>query len=210
MPSKSGLAVQLSKIESFKDPKLKREQYITDSEVAADMLWMAHLQGDIEGKRVLDLGCGTGILGIGALLLGASHVTFVDSDPDALEIVQKNLKSEGLESDFELIQEDIREICLKGDTALQNPPFGNRRTHADRAFLDAAMRSADVLYSIHMATTKSFLEVYTRDNGFRITHTQTHEFPLKSTYAHHRRRIHRIQTLTIRAQAIEPQIGTGD
>ena len=47
--------------------------------------------GDFEGKRVIDLGAGTGMLSIGAALLGASHVLALDIDPEALEVAQQNV-----------------------------------------------------------------------------------------------------------------------
>lgn len=43
-----------------------------------------------KGQRVIDYGCGSGILGIGALLLGASHVDAIDYDPQALTSTQDN------------------------------------------------------------------------------------------------------------------------
>ncbi len=45
---------------------------------------------DTEGKSVLDMGCGSGILGIGALLLGAKDVLAVDIDKNAVDIAVKN------------------------------------------------------------------------------------------------------------------------
>jgi len=44
----------------------------------------------LEGKTVLDYGCGSGILAIAALLLGASHTDAVDNDPQALTATQDN------------------------------------------------------------------------------------------------------------------------
>jgi ribosomal protein L11 methyltransferase len=50
--------------------------------------WIAqHLQ---PGKRVLDYGCGSGILAIGAALCGAVTVDAVDIDPDAVSSAQAN------------------------------------------------------------------------------------------------------------------------
>ena len=40
---------------------------------------------DLQGKTVLDFGCGSGILGIAALLLGAKQVIAIDNDPQALD-----------------------------------------------------------------------------------------------------------------------------
>jgi len=45
----------------------------------------------LEGKQVVDYGCGSGILGIATLLLGAAHVTAVDIDPQALDASKDNL-----------------------------------------------------------------------------------------------------------------------
>ena len=45
----------------------------------------------VEGRVVADFGCGNGILGIGALLLGAKQVYFVEKDHDVVEIMKENL-----------------------------------------------------------------------------------------------------------------------
>ncbi|MBQ0756734.1 MAG: 50S ribosomal protein L11 methyltransferase [Amphritea sp.] len=46
----------------------------------------------LDGKQVVDYGCGSGILGIATILLGAEHVTAVDIDPQALEASLDNLQ----------------------------------------------------------------------------------------------------------------------
>lgn len=43
-----------------------------------------------EGKRALDLGCGSGILGIGAVVLGSDFCTACDIDPKAPDTVMEN------------------------------------------------------------------------------------------------------------------------
>lgn len=49
------------------------------------------------GCTVLDIGCGSGILSIAALLLGASHATGVDIDPYAVKTAQENGRANGMD-----------------------------------------------------------------------------------------------------------------
>lgn len=50
----------------------------------------------VAGARVLDLGCGTGVLGILALKLGAAHAVLVDVEPWAAENTRENLARNGI------------------------------------------------------------------------------------------------------------------
>jgi len=47
-------------------------------------------QAELEGKSVIDFGCGSGILSVAALLLGAGQVTAIDHDPQALQATADN------------------------------------------------------------------------------------------------------------------------
>ncbi|MGB1868485.1 MAG: 50S ribosomal protein L11 methyltransferase [Porticoccaceae bacterium] len=49
-------------------------------------------QQDLKGKTLIDYGCGSGILGIAALLLGADKVIAIDNDPQALLASRDNAK----------------------------------------------------------------------------------------------------------------------
>lgn len=53
----------------------------------------------IPGQPVLDLGCGSGILAIAALRLGASHATGVDIDPKAVDVAYENAALNGIGKD---------------------------------------------------------------------------------------------------------------
>ena len=53
----------------------------------------------VPGKSVLDLGCGSGILAIAALRLGASHATGVDIDPKAVDVSYENAELNGIGKD---------------------------------------------------------------------------------------------------------------
>lgn len=63
-------------------------------------LCLAWLDGlDLDGKIVIDFGCGSGILGIAALLLGAAKVIAIDNDPQALLATRDNAQRNGLRED---------------------------------------------------------------------------------------------------------------
>ncbi len=56
----------------------------------------------LAGRRVVDYGCGSGILGIAALKLGASQVVAVDLDPQALLATRENARRNGVSSRIEV------------------------------------------------------------------------------------------------------------
>ena len=53
--------------------------------------------GDVNGARVLDLYAGSGALGIEALSRGAESAEFVERDPRAAAVLERNLTSLGLD-----------------------------------------------------------------------------------------------------------------
>ena len=58
----------------------------------------------VKGDRVLDVGCGSGILSIVSLLLGAEYATAIDIDKVAVEVAKENFDVNGIdESTYELI-----------------------------------------------------------------------------------------------------------
>ena len=91
MNSKKQLEVRLSKLKQLSSPKASLEQYQTSSDIAAEVLWTAYMNNDIKNKVIADLGCGNGMFGIGALLVGAKKVFFIDSDSDAILTTKANL-----------------------------------------------------------------------------------------------------------------------
>ncbi len=74
----------------------------------------------IAGKRVIDMGCGSGILGITAARLGAKSVLLSDLDPLATEATEYNARLNGVENVCKVICGDLDLGGEKADFVLAN------------------------------------------------------------------------------------------
>ena len=72
------------------------------------------------GERVLDVGCGSGVLGLGALRLGASHVVAIDVKPAALEATTRNAGLNGMAARVEATLAPLTEIDDAFDVIVAN------------------------------------------------------------------------------------------
>ena len=122
----------LQNLDVFEKPKIHLEQYPTTPHIASHMLYtIDQTFDDIQGSSVADLGCGCGVLSIGAAILGCNYVVGFDIDLDALELAKKNLEEVGANG-VELVQCDVRNIDSAiarddlFDTIIMNPPFGTK------------------------------------------------------------------------------------
>ena len=80
----------------------------TGAHASTQMCMIALEQAVHGGETVIDLGSGSGILSITALLLGASHATGVDIDPKAEDIARENAAINGLGADrFTAVTGDV-------------------------------------------------------------------------------------------------------
>ena len=197
--SKKDLEIILSTLKSFEDPKAKLEQYMTPSALAAEILWQAYLDGNIEGKTVADLGCGTGILAFGAAILGAKKVYGYDIDKDAIETAMKNYKLL-LETKIRLcevvfITEKIEDVNHKFDTVIMNPPFGIQKgaRGADKKFLERAFKIADFVYSFHKIEKTNFPEIIAQENNLMAMLLAERDFPIKATMDFHKKKKYEIK-----------------
>ena len=176
------LEILLEELENFSDPELELEQYQTPPLLAAEILHFAYMQGDLDDS-VQDLGCGTGILAIGAKLLGARKVVGYDADQKVLETAKTNARKLGVEVEFEL--SDITDIMEHVKTTVMNPPFGARVKGRDRPFLSSALRTSEVIYSIHNRGSLAFIQKFIKPAI--ITHSYVAKFPIKRTFDFHKK-----------------------
>ena len=186
---KKQLEIALSQLAPSPSPRLKWEGYTLDAESAAQM---AHIAGwandDVRGKKVVDLGCGSGILSIAASLLGAGWVVGVDIDREAVHIARVNAEKAG--AGVDLVVGDIECVVGQFDTTLMNPPFGSWKRGADIRFLMKALSVSSVIYSLHKrsSSVRDFLRQKVPQIGGRIDQVYEMEIEIRRTYDFHKRR----------------------
>jgi len=211
---KTALAQQLAVVAGFESPQAGLEQYPTPPELAAHLIHVADLLGDIEDRTVIDLGTGTGMLALGAALRGPAAVLGIDVDDGALGIARENRRRVGTATPIAWVRGDVSRPPLRiredrpkeeeGEetdtehgsgtettgrpvTVVMNPPFGAQNTneHADRAFLETTARVADVSYSVHNRGSREFVEAFVADNAGEVTQGFRAEISLPRQFDFH-------------------------
>lgn len=200
------LAIFLSNLKTFENPNQRLEQYSSDGDSAATLLWQAFLDDNIEDKYVVDLGCGTGILGIGALILGAKHVEFVDIDASIYPILKQNFEMMldtweiNIDGKWTFTNANVANCPVEKDdvhrentTIISNPPFGTRVKHADKMFLEAGLNRGKHIYSMHKTSTSQFVKAFAMTNNLKNLWEQPISFQLKNTMPGHTKKMERIE-----------------
>lgn len=205
MGTKRALERELSTLEGFEEPRVDLEQYSTPADLAANLLHLADLQGDLEGRTVVDLGAGTGILAIGAALRGPARIVGIERDLDALALARRNESRVGPAVTVDWIRGDATRPPLCPDspaTVVMNPPFGAQRgrRHADREFLKTAARLAGVSCSIHNADSHDFVEAFAEDEGGTVTHAFAAEMDLDRQFPFHEEETRAIEMEVFRVE----------
>lgn len=178
---KTELKKKLSELRDFEDPRISLEQYMTPPALAADLVHAAYMRGDIDGREVVDLGAGTGMLAIGAALAGG-EVTAVEKDPEAVRLARENVEDAGVE--VELVEEDVEEFSGGYDTAVMNPPFS---VHSDTglSFWQRAVEVADAVYGISPRGARSGIKDFVESSSHEITGVEPYSISLPPTYGFH-------------------------
>jgi len=190
------LEIILELVEPHPSPIPSLEQYTISARAAAQVLWFAAKRyDDVIGKLVLDFGCGTGRLGIGAALLGADYVVGVDVDLKALEVARLNAVNVGVDDKINFIHASVECVPIRGDTVIQNPPFGVQKRGADRVFLEAAVEAANVIYSIHKAgeQNRRFIVSYVSELGGVVTDILPLVIEIPHMFDFHTKRWHKVK-----------------
>jgi len=160
----------------------------------AEILWEALLTGNIVGKTVIDLGCGTGRFAIAAAILGAKHVICLDIDHSALDIAKKYALEMDVGDVIDFIRAWVPYVHFTNvDTVIQNPPFGVWRKHADLIFLKTAFNlKPKTIYSIHKANPQSRKVIVkeAEDRNYKAKIISRKRFLIPPFMKHHYKRKH--------------------
>ncbi|MAV60578.1 MAG: hypothetical protein CND89_04440 [Marine Group II euryarchaeote MED-G38] len=184
------LAINLSNLENHSSKNIDLEQYSIEGDLAAK--WLSDLIsfGDLKkGFHVTDLGAGNGILGIGALLLGAEEVIFIESDPEACKIINKNIKLLEFQNRSKVYNMHIDNDnipIIDTDLIITNPPWGRQKEKADKPFLQLILDNHKTAHILHNSNATHISNFFLNE-GWEVEKYGEADFLLPATYSHHKR-----------------------
>ena len=160
------------------------------------MLWTIESSfQDLSDCVVADLGCGSGVLSIGAVILGAELVVGVDICEEAIEKLLENREEFEMEGNLDVVLADVTDpnslerMSKKFDTVIMNPPFGTKHNKGiDMTFVKQALNLArNSVYSLHKTSTRQHVLSKAKDWGVEAKVIAELRYDLPATYKHHKK-----------------------
>lgn len=186
------IGIIVSQLRGFEHPILHLEQYETDGD--AINFFISKVASDIVGRRVIDLGCGTGYLSFACALAGAGFVVGVELDMNALRIALSNLlelRRAGYLCDVLFVCADVRRFHVRKnfDVCVMNPPFGIQKKFSDRIFLKKAIDVANVVWTFLSRDSEPFVKAFARENLFEISAVFRTKIHIRRRFPFHRKKV---------------------
>ena len=126
-------------------------------------------------QHVLDVGTGTGILGMGAALFGATSVLGIDNDPEAVRVATENVALNTLDSVMDVSIEPLEQLDTFFDLIVANIIHDALITMAG-PFSRLLSQGGNLVLSgiLHGEQEKSIIQTYT-DSDFLFTNRKEQE-----------------------------------
>ena len=129
----------------------------THETTAACLEWLA--ENDVKDKTVIDFGCGSGILALAAVKLGAKKVYAVDIDPQALQATEENAKRNEIRERLHIAHPDDIQLPV-ADVLVANVLLNPLQELANH-FSELVRSSGDLVLSGLLSTqVQECLEAY--------------------------------------------------
>ncbi len=180
----------LSSLSGHPSGSVELEQYTTEGDLAARWLADIATYGDLtEGCTVADLGAGNGVLGLGALAMGAGWAMLVEADQAACDVAKSNAESMGFAESVEVIHATLGSDPVdlgSADVVISNPPWGRQTLGADRPFLEAILSTGAPAHLLHSAEATHIRPLF-EDAGWSTERYGEADFALPAAYSHHSR-----------------------
>lgn len=127
---------------------------------------------DIAGKRVMDMGCGTGVFAILSMKMGASYAKAIDIDVWAAENAKENVKKNSVEVDVLLGDANLLDENEKFDVFFAN--INRNILLADMETYSKSIQEGGVLFlSGFYLQDVEILEAECKLYGFELTNVET-------------------------------------
>ena len=185
------LAILLSQLNPHPCNSVGLEQYTTGGDLAARWLTDIAAFGDLsEGCTVADLGAGNGVLGLGALAMGAGRAILLEADEAACDVAKSNAESMGFADSVEVIRATLGSDPVdlgSADVVISNPPWGRQTPRADRPFLEAIIGAEAPSHLLHSAEATHIRPLF-EEAGWSAERYGEADFALPAAYSHHSRR----------------------
>jgi len=109
----------------------------------------------VSGMRIMDLGCGCGVVGIvAAKITGEENVFMSDADPNAVETARRNAERNGVGGVSLYISDGFQSVDASGfDLILSNPPYQTDFSVA-KGFIEKGFNRLKIGGKLYMVTKR--------------------------------------------------------
>ena len=189
------LAIELSKLQQHPQHSVELEQYSTEGDLASFFVLAIDQLDLLEGKTVVDIGAGNGVLGLGCAMIGASNVVLVEGDQAVVTVANENsLKvmnkhSCSIETVQCMVGQEAAPEYLEVDIVVMNPPWGFQSPRADRPLLEYGFSlQPKSMYVLH-SQQAGHLKAIAKTHGYDWEVVFESNFRLPPKYSHQSRKM---------------------